>query len=51
MCNFLNIKVHVSAFKADPQVSYLSLFNCLIPVSGDLDLLAYGKAETEKEEE
>lgn len=44
VCKFLGIRVHVSAYEADPQVSYLSLTRNLIPLSGDSDLLAYGVA-------
>ena len=44
VCKFLGIEVYVSAYEADPQVSFVSLSNGLIAVTGDSDLLAYGVA-------
>ena len=42
VCKFLEIDVHVSAYEADPQVSYVASIQSLVALSGDSDLLAYG---------
>lgn len=42
VCRFLGIKVYTSAYEADPQVSYASIANELVPQSADSDILAYG---------
>lgn len=41
---FLGIKVYTSAYKADPQVSYASIANGLVPQSADsyIYILAHG---------
>lgn len=44
LCNFLSIPVIVSAYEADPQVSYAAMAQSLTPITGDSDLLAYGIA-------
>ena len=51
VCKFLKIDVHVSVYEADPQVLYIAILKSLIPVSGDSDLLAYGLAEEEQEDQ
>eukprot|EP00986_Skeletonema_menzelii_P005570 scaffold2080_cov121-Skeletonema_menzelii.AAC.2 len=38
----MKIKCFVSKEEADPQVSYVSMSNGCIPVTGDSDILAYG---------
>ena len=42
ICKLLDIKFSVSAYEADPQVSYVCINEQLVPVTGDTDLLAYG---------
>lgn len=42
ICKLLDIKFTVSAYEADPQVSYVCINEQLVPVTGDTDLLAYG---------
>ena len=42
MYRFLNIEAYISVNEADLQVSQISLYRSLIPVTGDYDVLAYG---------
>jgi len=43
-CRFLNTDCYTTMYKADPQVSYLTLTMSLIPMNGDSNVLAYGAA-------
>jgi capsid protein len=45
ICSFLCIEFVVSAYEADSQVMYDALPNCLVPITGDSDLLAIASAE------
>ena len=49
VCKSLNIKYIVSAYEADPQVVYKSIATSSIPVTGDSDLLVYGKSDGKEE--
>lgn len=42
VCEQLGIECQVSAYEADPQVSYVSVSKSAIAITGDSDLLAYG---------
>ena len=44
VCKNMRIKVHISAYETDPQVSHLSISQSVVAVTGDSDLLAYGVA-------
>ena len=45
VCMFLRITVHCGRKEADPQVSYYAQLTKSIPVTGDLDEIAYGLPE------
>ena len=48
-CRFLDIECYVSAYEADPQVSYHALVRSLTPMTGDSDILAYGPTDDDWE--
>ena len=46
MCNHLKVKARVSAYEADPQVTYEALSKLLVLMTGDSDVFAYEKRRT-----
>ena len=50
MCNHLKVKARVSAYEADPQVTYEALSKLLVLMTGDSDVFAYEKEEDEVNE-